>query len=196
MAMYHPLFMNKVAVTETGCWKWLGNISPQGYGMTRVPGEKTTDGKSRRTTAHRWAYEQKHGKPADGLVLDHLCRNKWCCNPDHVEPVTQRENLYRSPLYMSRDCRPLSGAPKKPRRINGTSRKEVAARFKELRSDFAKASVNGPKVPFVALIRWKVPTVNEEQYKRLAVALAGKASRRDAELIPIAEQALAKLQAA
>lgn len=45
--------------------------------------------------AHRYAYEQMVGPIPNGLVLDHLCRNRWCCNPAHVEPVTQAENVLR-----------------------------------------------------------------------------------------------------
>jgi hypothetical protein len=48
-----------------------------------------------RVYAHRHAYEQARGSVPDGLVLDHLCRNRWCCNPDHLEPVTNEENIRR-----------------------------------------------------------------------------------------------------
>ena len=50
---------------------------------------------------HREAYEQKYGPITKGLVIDHLCRQRACINPLHLEAVTQRENLHRSPLYWS-----------------------------------------------------------------------------------------------
>ena len=45
--------------------------------------------------AHRFAYEEYVGPIPDGLQIDHLCRNKWCVNPEHLEPVTCRENALR-----------------------------------------------------------------------------------------------------
>jgi hypothetical protein len=45
--------------------------------------------------AHRWAYEQAYGQIPDGAQIDHLCRNRACRNPDHLEAVTQRENIAR-----------------------------------------------------------------------------------------------------
>ena len=45
--------------------------------------------------AHRWAWEQAKGPIPKGLVVDHLCRVRWCCNPDHMELVTNRENILR-----------------------------------------------------------------------------------------------------
>ena len=49
----------------------------------------------RRVYAHRWAWEQVRGQIPKGLVVDHLCRVRWCCNPDHMELVTNRENILR-----------------------------------------------------------------------------------------------------
>lgn len=43
--------------------------------------------------AHRWSYEYFNGPIPDGLVIDHLCRNRWCVNPDHLRAVTHRDNL-------------------------------------------------------------------------------------------------------
>lgn len=61
--------------------------------------------------AHRIAYELLIGPIAKGLVLDHLCRNPGCVNPDHLDPVTSAENTRRGHMLKS-DCpsgHPLSG---------------------------------------------------------------------------------------
>lgn len=71
---------------NSGCWLWMGNIGKAGYGTI-------FDVKVRR--AHRVAYELFKGPIPDGLVLDHLCRVRCCVNPDHLEPVTDRENIKR-----------------------------------------------------------------------------------------------------
>lgn len=74
----------------TGCWEWTGHISPNGYGRIGV------DGKSRYT--HRVSWELANGtKVPDGLVLDHVCENRRCFNPEHLEPVTSVENVNRAP---------------------------------------------------------------------------------------------------
>jgi len=56
----------------------------------------------RTQNAHRVAYVLAHGPIAAGLHVDHLCRNRLCCNPAHLEAVTVRENLYRSPTMIAR----------------------------------------------------------------------------------------------
>lgn len=73
----------------TGCWNWTGATSWGGYGRVGVPGARRTQ------NAHRAYYEAARGPVAPGLDLDHLCRNRQCVNPDHLEPVTRAVNAHR-----------------------------------------------------------------------------------------------------
>lgn len=89
-------------VREDGCWEWNGTRTKYGYGLARrQPG--TTP-----TTAHRVIYEEYVGPIPDGLELDHVCHtrdttckggqscpHRCCVNPDHLEPLTPKENTYR-----------------------------------------------------------------------------------------------------
>lgn len=79
-------FWSKVEKTESGCWLWVGKVDKDGYGTIHY-------GKYRR--AHRLSYELLKGNIPEGLVIDHLCRNRACVNPTHLEPVTNHENLMR-----------------------------------------------------------------------------------------------------
>nr|WP_281409826.1 HNH endonuclease signature motif containing protein [Methylobacterium sp. BTF04] len=72
---------------NTLCWDWAGAPSRKGYGTTQVDGIKKN--------AHRAVYEAENGKLPRDLHLDHLCRNKLCVRPSHMEPVTPLENERR-----------------------------------------------------------------------------------------------------
>jgi hypothetical protein len=86
-------FIEKTEITESGCIVWTGGTNGVGYGSFYVG--KVYPGEHGRGYAHRWSYETFVGPIPDGLHLDHLCRNRSCVNPDHLEPVTIRENLLR-----------------------------------------------------------------------------------------------------
>ena len=97
------------------CHKWLGPISSGGYGRVYF------NGMARQ--AHRVIYEQRHGPVPAPLEMDHLCRNRWCVNPDHLEPVTKKENQRRgasSPLTTAKV------ASIKARLASGTSQSQLA----------------------------------------------------------------------
>lgn len=76
---------------EEGCWMWPQVCKRSGYGIISI--------NSTPTAPHRVAWRLKHGSsPPKGLHLDHLCRNRPCCNPSHLEMVTPAENLRRGLL--------------------------------------------------------------------------------------------------
>src|ERR1700745_534406 len=73
----------------TGCWEWDATInSSQGYAMIMVKGK--------RVLAHRFSYEYHVGPIPTGLQLDHLCRNRSCVNPSHLEAVSIKQNVLSS----------------------------------------------------------------------------------------------------
>lgn len=94
----------------TGCWNWMRSKNQYGYGLTTV--------NARHVSAHRASYEAFVGPIPKGLFLDHLCRNPACCNPAHLEPVTNQENLIRGVCKtLQTHCKnghPLEGDNLKP----------------------------------------------------------------------------------
>lgn len=89
MPVKHTLidFYHYIEFTET-CWNWKGNIDKWGYGKTWVRRDISLK-------AHRVSYAITTGNLMAGLTLDHLCRNRKCIRPDHLEEVTIAENVNR-----------------------------------------------------------------------------------------------------
>lgn len=85
----HERVLAKVVKADNGCWLWTGGQA-RGYGLISVNG--------RTGRVHRVLYEHYHGSVA-GLDLDHLCRNTLCVNPEHLEPVSHRENVLRGESF-------------------------------------------------------------------------------------------------
>ena len=88
-----PRFWQKVRVTQSGCWEWVGSRTLDGYGQTMIGSRR--DGSRCHVLIHRWVYENLIGPFPPDLESDHLCRNRVCANPVHIEPVTSRENVLR-----------------------------------------------------------------------------------------------------
>ena len=72
----------------TGCWEWQGCLTTAGYASFGRKGIKERYG-------HRYFYEQVYGPIPKGMTLDHLCRNRRCVNPAHLQPMSLRDNIRR-----------------------------------------------------------------------------------------------------
>lgn len=91
-------FYSKVTEVDSGCWEWGGFVAQDGYGHFAL----TTD---RPVVAHRWAYEHLIAPIPEGLHLDHLCRNRSCVNPWHLEPVPGAVNIRRGVSFSADNAR-------------------------------------------------------------------------------------------
>lgn len=78
------------------CWPWLQSCGSHGYGQT-------WDGRTVRD-AHRVAWTLTHGPIPDGLTVDHSCRNRRCCNPDHMRLMTNVSNARNNGMATRTHC--------------------------------------------------------------------------------------------
>lgn len=92
-------FWDKVEKSD-GCWLWTATKTPLGYGHFWHEG--------RMRGAHRFAYEDTVGAIPEGQTIDHVCKNRGCVNPAHMEVVSLRENILRSDNPQARNKRKTS----------------------------------------------------------------------------------------
>ena len=85
-----PRIRSKINIDPEGCWWFTASVGTHGYGALWDAEQ------GRVTTAHRLVFELYTGQPLDRLPLDHLCRNRLCVRPDHLEQVTDAENIARA----------------------------------------------------------------------------------------------------
>lgn len=91
--------MKRRVVTEAGCWVFANPAkSTNGYQQISIGNE---NGRAVLRYVHRVAYQHLVGPVPEGLQLDHLCRNRGCFNPEHLEPVTAQENILRSVAHIT-----------------------------------------------------------------------------------------------
>ncbi len=140
--------MSTCTQTITKCWLYTGSFYGNGYG--RIYDEQ------KEKLAHRIAYEVFVGPIPDGMVVDHMCRNKLCLNPKHLDAVTQGENAMRGIWEMS-----------------GTSRKDCCSRGHEYSGDNVRITPLGVRKCMICKRR------NEKEYydKNRDMVLGAKALR-------------------
>lgn len=138
---------------ETPCWEWPGVVNSAGYGVMQV------NGKSKR--AHRELYERVIGPIPKGMVLDHLCRNRKCANPWHLEPVSLEENILRGTglpaenarkthcirghEFTSENTRILRGAERECRECAREATRERMRRFRFRKASALTAALKGDR---------------------------------------------------
>lgn len=89
---------------NTGCWLWLRSLASGGYGQTTT-GWRTRSGQRSEVLAHRVSYILLCGPIPEDMHIDHLCRQRTCVNPDHMEVVTLGENVLRGDGLSARAAR-------------------------------------------------------------------------------------------
>lgn len=86
----HIRLLSKINIDSNNCWNWLGYKKKTGYGEMWA-------GK-RSCLVHRLSYSIFKGKLDEFMVLDHICKNRSCCNPEHLREVTRKENVIENSL--------------------------------------------------------------------------------------------------
>lgn len=111
------------------CWLWTGAINPNGYGVINLGGRDAGT-----APVHRVVWELLVGLIPPGLDLDHLCRIRHCCNPDHLDPVTRAENVARGSYAAGRPRGFRCGHPDTPENTADTGRNRTCRTCKNATS--------------------------------------------------------------
>jgi len=108
---------------ETPCWIWVGVVDHAGYGRISIEGER------QQAYTHVLFFERANGSVPDGLHVHHLCEQKACCNPDHLEAVTQlvhRRIHMKISMETREEIRRATGSTRQIARRFGVSKSHVA----------------------------------------------------------------------
>ena len=152
-------FWAKVEMLPGGqCWKWLGQRDAGGYGRICLK----RNGKWRMGAAHRTAYEMLIGDIPNGMHIDHLCRNRACVRPDHLEPVGQAENNRRGQSPMAIAAR------------NGTCMRGLHV----MSGDNVRAHRNGKRQCVACLLAWQAAYREKNREKTRKYLREWKRARR------------------
>lgn len=87
---------NKITIVTNGCWLWQGELNRNGYGRCWCS--------NKRHMTHRLIYTLLKSSIDKGLLLDHTCRIRNCCNPTHTSPVTHQHNTHRGKARLFKKC--------------------------------------------------------------------------------------------
>lgn len=88
MVLEQNYIHDRIRIDSNGCWIWLLSVGSHGYGNAFIHGTSRV--------AHRVSYAAFVGELLPKMVIDHLCKVRRCVNPEHLEQVTQRTNIYRT----------------------------------------------------------------------------------------------------
>lgn len=143
---------SRIKVLPSGCWRWTGTIGYWDYGQI---GHK---GKIYR--AHRVVYIAIKGPTA--LPLDHLCRRKWCVNPDHLEPVSNRTNVLRGHGVAARNAKKI--CCQRGHRLSGENLRLKRGRYGFLRTCRQCACADAKRR---ARLFWRIhaPTARQQHWR-------------------------------
>lgn len=125
-AKIYEIFLRRIKIDPNGCWRWTSSKAGAGYSKF-VVGHRASMG-----YGHRYSYKIHKGPIPEKMTIDHLCRVRDCVNPEHLECVTQRENVYRGTgiAAITKFMRELPPEERRARALKASMRaKELAIKY-------------------------------------------------------------------